>query len=472
MEQKSFKKSYYVGEKERKAHEDDSKWWLGMEHKKAVWGTGDSYEEYLNVDVNYLPNVDVYVMENLKNLTSEMYKTLYGVQIGGYYQINTHRGVKAEELLEKTTNNGGKKIIVCNPEDAEKISEMLEDKADVIYPVFKEQIHTDLIIPEYIRGEKKVPPFSFIGKPCYIRENTYEDVLNYVLNNDPNGQKIIDEVLKENPKYYCYESLNDWKEDVIDALYDAHKRDVIGGFECFEKCEIIRENPINTIDIVKLGAQIGMEAKEQKLPNGKTVNSLVWNQDNLLKAVGAVKHLSEEGKKVRITGAAPAWLVSAICHTVHPCPVSVYMPQIGKDVDIPQLVHGETNPEGEVAFKTTEKGDSILIEYNMDLPEGITTYDEENLPKVVVPEVPQGKAVYISGRGPNYLTVAIAEAYAHTNSSVSLFQPGVGYTCSITHSRSKRLGDLTKDPLGKEGLKEQLVAAKEEKFKEKTVEQK
>ena len=152
------------------------------------------------------------------------------------------------------------------------------------------------------------------------------------------------------------------------------------------------------------------------------------------------------------------------------------MPQIGKDVDIPQLAHGEANPEGEVAFKTTEKGDAILIEYNMDLPEGITTYDEGNLPKVVVPEVPQGKAVYLSGRGPNYLTVAIAEAYAHTNSSVSLFQPGVGYTCSITHSRAKQLGDLTKDPLGKEEVKEQLAAAKEgqnpEQAPEKTAQQK
>ena len=102
----------------------------------------------------------------------------------------------------------------------------------------------------------------------------------------------------------------------------------------------------------------------------------------------------------------------------------------------------------------------------MDLPEGISTYDEGNLSKVVVPEVPQGKAVYLSGRGPNYLTVAIAEAYAHTNSSVSLFQPGIGYTCSITHSRAKRLGDLTKDPLGKEEIKEQLVASKEASTKE------
>jgi hypothetical protein len=218
-----------------------------------------------------------------------------------------------------------------------------------------------------------------------------------------------------------------------------------------------KNQEVNTIDIAKLGAEIGMEAKEQTLPNGKVVKSLVWDQENLLKAVDAVKHLSGEGKPVVITGAAPAWLVSALTHAVHPCPVGVYMPQIGKNVDIPQLAHGEQNAAGEVGFKVTEKGDSVLVEYAMELPEGITTYDENNLSKVVVPEVAQGKSVYLSGRGPNYLTVAIAEAYAHTNSSVSLFQPGVGYTCSITHNRNKKLGKLTKDPLGEEEIKEQLT---------------
>lgn len=229
--------------------------------------------------------------------------------------------------------------------------------------------------------------------------------------------------------------------------------------------EKLRQPENNIIDIQELGAKIGMEEKEQKLPNGKVINTLLWDQENLLKAVKEVSHFSEEGKSVIITGAAPAWLVSALTHAVHPCPVSVYVPQVGKNVDIPNLIQGEKNLEGEVNFKVTKKGESILVEYNMELPEGFTSYDENNVTKVVVPEIPQGKDVYISGRGPNYLTVAIAEAYAHTNSSVSLFQPGVGYTCSITHSRNKKLGDLTKDPLIKEEIKENLSTAKEHNVK-------
>ena len=254
-----------------------------------------------------------------------------------------------------------------------------------------------------------------------------------------------------------YSSPSYFNKDTVLDINNQHSIDN----SIFKEEKKMEEKEVNTIDIAQLGAEIGMEAKEQTLPNGKVVKSLVWDQENLLKAVDAVKHLSEEGKPVRITGAAPAWLVSALTHTVHPCQVGVYMPQIGKDVNIPQLAHGEVNPEGEVAFKTTEKGDSVLVEFNMDLPEGITTYDENNLSNVVVPEIPQGKKVYLSGRGPNYLTVAIAESYAHTNSSVSLFQPGVGYTCAITHSRSKKLGDLERDPLGKEKIKEDLVETKD-----------
>ena len=41
-----------------------------------------------------------------------------------------------------------------------------------------------------------------------------------------------------------------------------------------------------------------MEEKEQKLPNGKVINTLLWDQENLLKAVKEVSHFSEEGKSV------------------------------------------------------------------------------------------------------------------------------------------------------------------------------
>ena len=138
-----------------------------------------------------------------------------------------------------------------------------------------------------------------------------------------------------------------------------------------------------TIDTAQLCAEVGV--KEQQVEcKGKVTKRLEWNPEkDLLKAIQAVEYLSSEGKPVRITGAAPAWLVAALTHAVHPCPVSVYVPQVGKYVDIPALDRGEANPEGEVKFEVIEKGDIVWIEYTMDFPEGISAYDEANLPKVV-----------------------------------------------------------------------------------------
>lgn len=363
--------------------------------------------------------------------------------------------------------------IFLNEETQEKLVELQKEKlADTVkdmHITFKfgttEKFPQELMKKEY---PLKVVGYASDGKNSGFQVELPEELMTYYKNkNNPHITVSLGEVDGVKGKAVDTGTL-EFKpiEEPVEIQgqlgYFVYGKGKVMDNNIFEEEKKMEEN-VNVIDIAELGAKIGMEAKEQKLPNGKIVKSLVWDKENLLKAISATKHLSEEGKPVRITGVAPAWLVSALAHNVHPCPVSVYVPAINADVNVPQLSHGEVNQEGEVAFKTTEKGDAVLVEYNMDLPEGITTYDENNLSKVVVPEIPQGKAVYISGRGPNYLTVAIAESYAHTNSSVSLFQPGIGYTCSITHSRAKNLGDLTKDPLGKEEIKEELVAVKNDK---------
>ena len=215
------------------------------------------------------------------------------------------------------------------------------------------------------------------------------------------------------------------------------------------------------INTKELAEKLGIKPKKRTLGNGKVVEQIIWDKEYLLKAIKEVKPLSETGRTVRIDGPAPVWLVAALTHTVQPCTVCVYVPQIGKDVQIEDLKHGEENPEGKVKFKVIEKGNSVLIEYEMDLSKGVDLYDENNLKKIVVPEISNDKAVYISGRGPNYLTASIAKAYSHKNSSVSLNQQGTGYICSITHSKSKSLGDMTKDPIGKEEIKEKMRSEKE-----------
>ena len=385
-------------------------------------------------------------MEEIKNINLEITKL--------EKEIEEKRKEIIKAKLREIEQNGVSEQTKFNEEETELLKRFVEGKdsyhlsvlmqTEIKYIFFEEQIDED----GEISYETEEFPFYFVR----IGNKIYSPLNNQFINQDD----IIDE--KDNCiGFGCSYIRNDFgsKEELTKPL----------NIEKLFIDEKLKQPENNIIDIQELGAKIGMEEKEQKLPNGKVINTLLWDQENLLKAVKEVSHFSEEGKPVIITGAAPAWLVSALTHAVHPCPVSVYVPQIGKNIDIPNLIQGEKNPEGEVNFKVTKKGESILVEYNMELPESFTSYDENNVTKVVVPEIPQGKDVYISGRGPNYLTVAIAEAYAHTNSSVSLFQPGIGYTCSITHSRNKKLGDLTKDPLIKEEIKENLSTAKEHNVK-------
>ena len=70
--------------------------------------------------------------------------------------------------------------------------------------------------------------------------------------------------------------------------------------------------------------------KRTKIIKWKGCQILVWDQENLYKKLQMKLNICQEGKTSKITGVAPAWLVSALAHTVHPCPVSVYTPQIGK----------------------------------------------------------------------------------------------------------------------------------------------
>ena len=370
------------------------------------------------------------------------------------------RKIKLEMIkLEKEIKEKRKEIIKAKLKEAELNGISYETQfTDEEYDMLK----------NFVYGKEEYRQSVLIQSETVQTQLGWEYGINYDKIEEECFLRIGDKILSLNNYFIDKNNIREESQD--DFGYYLHddfgsKKDLDKPLDIEKLFTEEKQTENYIIDIQELGERIGMEAKEQKLPNGKIINTLLWDQENLLKAVNEVSHLSYEGKPVVITGAAPAWLVSALTHAVHPCPVSVYVPQIGKNVDIPELLHGEKNSDGEVNFKVTEKGDSILVEYNMELPEGITTYDENNVGKVVVPEIPQGKSVYISGRGPNYLTVAIAEAYAHTNSSVSLFQPGIGYTCSITHSRNKKLGDLTKDPLIKEEIKENLSIAKEHNVK-------
>ena len=205
---------------------------------------------------------------------------------------------------------------------------------------------------------------------------------------------------------------------------------------------------INT-KIVKLSdvaKEIGNEPKEITLPNGQTKMSLYWDAQSAQEAVKYTTSLASSNQKIVFDGPVPAWFAASLSHSVHPMPVGLNDPKIGV-VDIPQAQKGEPDPDCGVEFVVTEGRNFVRIDWQLtDL-----VYDAANLNKIVLPEIPAGKEVILgggpdmpkSGKGPNYIAVTIGEAYAHTNKSVSYYQPkSNGYVCGITHWPQRHIGDI------------------------------
>lgn len=167
-----------------------------------------------------------------------------------------------------------------------------------------------------------------------------------------------------------------------------------------------------------------------------------WDQPSAQSVAKIIRdEYSSKGEPILVNGAGPAWLMSAITHAAHPCEVSLYDPKLGKGIDIPKLAHGEPNPDADIQFTVTTGKDCVKLEWSIDTPSGV--YDMNKLKDLVVPEIPNGKSLVISGRGPNPVAVAIAEAYAHTAPDISFYQPQLGgYTCGITHDPNINIGDF------------------------------
>lgn len=95
----------------------------------------------------------------------------------------------------------------------------------------------------------------------------------------------------------------------------------------------------------------------------------------------------------------------------------------------------------------TEGKDFVRLE--MNFVDG-KPFDVEQLPNIVLPEIPQRKDLVIGSSnketsGPiiNYVAASIAQTYAHEVPSISFYQPQIqGYTVGITHDPNRLIGDL------------------------------
>ncbi|TAL09742.1 MAG: hypothetical protein EPO02_09380 [Nitrospirae bacterium] len=200
----------------------------------------------------------------------------------------------------------------------------------------------------------------------------------------------------------------------------------------------------SVLSIPALAETLGKQEEERTLPNGRTVRQLTWVGEDLPRIAELLhNHVNELPESVDIDGPAPAWLVTALIHEVHPRHARVNSPD--GFVGVACGGRPEGHGSGPVTWTVAEGGTTsngrrvVRIEFALDPS---VPFRPEQLDEVVPPAVELGDVIVLSGRGPNWLTASIAMAYHGRAAACACFQPGTGGTVSWTHVADVPLGSI------------------------------
>lgn len=239
------------------------------------------------------------------------------------------------------------------------------------------------------------------------------------------------------------ENPNELPEGINDQLTGAKPDTQSVSGKAFEAMQPRTEN----VKIADVASALGLSPEKVTLPNGREVMSIVWKPEHLEDVFRHCNNLRQElriGRNdvVVVDGVCPTWLLPTITHAFHPSQTAVKYPQGGTDATLPisgALVEGK-GAGTDVSFKVDDSGNETLVEFSLTSPQ----VDAEAVVKsITAPEVPHGKPVRISGRGPIAIAATLAEAYAHKVPAVSCFQPGTGHVTCISHSDKQPLGTVS-----------------------------
>ena len=194
------------------------------------------------------------------------------------------------------------------------------------------------------------------------------------------------------------------------------------------------------LSIVKLAETLGKSAIERTLPNGKIVSQIVWEGADLIKISQLLHNFSGAyPRHIMVDGAAPAWLVSALTHELHPCSVSLNSPD--GFVPVGCQKPGEVSGGNNLSFSVSEREDGWVV-VTATAVDPSKPFSSNDLDTWVPPSLPMGSKVILSGRLPNWGMASILMSYHGVTKAVALFQPGTGATVAMTHSADISLGEV------------------------------
>ena len=201
-----------------------------------------------------------------------------------------------------------------------------------------------------------------------------------------------------------------------------------------------------TINFSQVGYGLGLVDEMVTRPNGKREMSQVWRPELMDAIASEVQSLAEGYGQIYLHGHGNAWVEPTIVNRLMPRVVRMYNPYIDGYVRLRPFPQGEPDPRGDIDFSLRIDGDRAYLDWCSDKGEGHEhTYRENNMYYVVIPEIPDGKHIFISGKGFHVLACCIALGYMEGAASVSVCADTEdAYVCVFSRDESMRVGDITK----------------------------
>ena len=180
------------------------------------------------------------------------------------------------------------------------------------------------------------------------------------------------------------------------------------------------------IDDTELGFELGF-GKEIFTEDGTMIKKVRWLEEAIPKVYQTITDRVSSEQPIKINGIRANFILSSICKACKKSgarDISVYDIRLRQYVpirDLPKKI-GIKETDG-LAFHTIENQNSIFMDIDITKEQ----YSLEDYKNCILPQIKQGKDLYLSGRMPLWLLASISISY--DSDRIFTFQPGKGFTC-------------------------------------------
>lgn len=215
--------------------------------------------------------------------------------------------------------------------------------------------------------------------------------------------------------------------------------DIVKKSKYGEKVKIADSEYTGTmIDDTELGFELGY-GKQIFTEDGTPIKKVRWSESSLPQIYQSIQEKVNPGQPVRVNGIRANFVLCAICKAAKKQgakDVSAYDIRTKSYIPIRELPKkkGLKQAKG-LAYNIIENKENVFMDIDITKEQ----YSLEDYEQCILPQIKEGKKLYLSGRMPLWLLVSISNSY--DSSKIFTFQPGKGFTC-VSSIDEKDLGTI------------------------------